>query len=133
MRGPHVFFCLVVITTAHDHNVTDHHIVEQDSGDCVETQVTPKAHHPNEPSGPEHGVFLNGQHPINTKPIANGSQYDDLRSIGELHVEGLAAVAQSPPEDFEGISPLVLDDHIAQEASEGISPQSTEINYQKTT
>ena len=61
----------VVTTTAHDHNMTDHHTVEQDSGVCVETQVAPKAHHPYKSSGPGHGVYqtVNTQATLNRLPM----------------------------------------------------------------
>ena len=85
-------------------------------------RCVPKAHHPNKSSGLGHGCPPNGQHPSENEPIANDWQYDDLSAIGESHVEDLAAVAQPPPEDFEGTSPLVPDDHIVQEAREAISP-----------
>ena len=51
-----------------------------------------------------------------------------------MHVEFLAAVAQPPLEDNEGAIPLVSDDEIAQEASEGISHHPTvEVSSQETT
>ena len=80
---------LVVSTTAHDHNVTDHHTVEQDSGDCVETQVAPKAQHPYKSSGPGHGCLLNRQHPDHDLPIANDGQYGD-EIAQEAIVEGIS-------------------------------------------
>ena len=59
--------------------------------------------------------------------------FDDLSASGESHVEDLAAVAQPPPEDNEGAIPLVSDDEIAQEASEGISTHpAVEISSQET-
>ena len=127
-RGP------VVSTTVHGHGVADSHNMKSDSGDCIEMQDVPKAHHPNKSSGLGHGCPPNGQHPSENESIANDWQYDELSAIGELHVEFLAAVAQPPPEDNEGAIPLVSDDEIAQEASEGISSHPTvEISSQETT
>ena len=126
--------CSVVSTTAHGHDVADRHTMEPDSGDCIEMQVAPKAHHPDKSSGLGHGCPPNGQHPSENEPIANDWQYDDLSAIGESHVEDLAAVAQPPPEDNERAIPLVSDDEIAKEVSEGISPHPTvEISPQETT
>ena len=34
----------VISTTAQDHDMTNHHIAEQDSVDCIKMQETPKAH-----------------------------------------------------------------------------------------
>ena len=112
----------VVSTTAHGHGVADCHTMKSDSGDCIEMQVAPKAHHPNKSSGLGHGCPPNRQHPSKNEPIANDWQYDDLSAIGESHVEDLAAVAQPPPEDSEGAIPLLSYDDLAQEASEGMSP-----------
>ena len=102
----------VVITTAHGHGVADRHTMKLET-DCIEMQVAPKAHHPNKSSGLGHWCPSNGQHPSETEPIANVWQYDDLSTIGESHVENLAAVVQPPPEDNEGAIPLVSDDEIA--------------------
>ena len=108
--------------------------MEPDSGDCIEMQVAPKAHHPNKSSGLGHGCPPNRQHPSKNEPIANDWQYDDLSAIRESDVEDLAAVAQPPPEDSEGAIPLVSCDGLAQEASEGISPHPTVvISSQETT
>ena len=124
----------VVSTTAHDHGVADRHTMKPDSGDCIKMQVAPKAHHPNKSSGLGHWCSPNGRHPSDKDPIAGDWQYDDLSAIRESHVEDLAAVAQPPPEDSEGAIPLVSDDEIDQEASEGISPHPTvEISSQETT
>ena len=124
----------IVSTTARGHDVADRHTMEPDSGGCIEMQVAPKAHYPNKSNGLGHGYPPNGQHPSETEPIANGWQYDDLSAIGESNAEDLAAVAQPPPEDNEGSIPLVSDDKIAQEASEGISPHRTvEISSQEKT
>ena len=112
----------VVSTTAHGHGVADRHTMKPDSGDCIEMQVAPKAQHPNKSNGLGHGCPPNGQHSSENEPIANDWQYDDLSAIGESHVEDLAVVAQPPPEDNEGAIPLVSDDEIAQESSEGIIP-----------
>ena len=43
-------------TTAHFHRVADRHTMKPDSGDCIEMQVAPKAHHPNKSSGLGRGV-----------------------------------------------------------------------------
>ena len=124
----------VVSTTAHGHGVADLHTMKPDSGDCIEMQVAPKAHHPNKSNGLGHGCPPNGQHPSEKEPIANDWQYDDLSAIGESHVEDLAAVVQPQPEDSEGAIPLVSYDDIAQEASEGIIPHpSVQISSQETT
>uniref|UniRef100_M4BJM7 Uncharacterized protein n=1 Tax=Hyaloperonospora arabidopsidis (strain Emoy2) TaxID=559515 RepID=M4BJM7_HYAAE len=124
----------VVSTTVHGHGVADHYAMKSDSGDCIEMQVAPKAHHPNKSSGLGHGCPPNEQHPSEIEPIANYWQYDDLSAIGESYVEDLAVVEQPPPEDNEEAIPLVSDDEIAIEASEGISPHPTvEISSQKTT
>ena len=112
-------------TTAHGHDVADRHTMELDSGDCIEMQVVPKAHHPNKSNGLGHGCPPNGRHPSDNEPIANDWHDDDLSAIGESHVEDLAAVAQPPPEDNEGAIPLVSYDDLAQEASEGIRPHPT--------
>ena len=70
---------LVIITTAHDCNVTNHHIVEQVPGDCIETQEALKFHHPIKSSGPGNGCPSYGQHPESKQPIANNWQYGDPR------------------------------------------------------
>uniref|UniRef100_M4BYI1 Uncharacterized protein n=1 Tax=Hyaloperonospora arabidopsidis (strain Emoy2) TaxID=559515 RepID=M4BYI1_HYAAE len=61
----------VVSTTAHGHGMADRHTMEPDSGDFIETQVAPKAHHPNESSKPGHRCPPNGQHPSENESIAN--------------------------------------------------------------
>uniref|UniRef100_M4BSS1 Uncharacterized protein n=1 Tax=Hyaloperonospora arabidopsidis (strain Emoy2) TaxID=559515 RepID=M4BSS1_HYAAE len=81
----------VVSMTAHGHDVTDRHTMKPDSGDCIEMQVAPKAHHPIKSSGLGHGCPPNGRHPSDNEPISNDWQYDDLSAIGESHVEDLAA------------------------------------------
>ena len=53
----------VVSTTAHGHGVADRHSMKPDSGDCIEMQNAPKAHHPNKSSGLWRGCSPNGQHP----------------------------------------------------------------------
>ena len=101
----------VVTTTAHDHNMTDHHTVEQDSGVCVDTQVAPKAHHPNKSSGPEHGCLLNRQHPDHDQPIVNDGQYGD-GIAQEARVERLSpqqTVEVSSHEMTETLNVLVND------------------------
>ena len=77
----------VVSTTAHGHGVADLHTMKSDSGDCIEMQIAPKAHHPNKSSGLGHGGPPNGQHPSDNEPIANDRQYNYLSAIGESHVE----------------------------------------------
>ena len=68
----------VFSTTAEDHNMANHHIAEQDSGDSITMQEELKAHHPNKSSGLGHGCPPNGQHPSENETIANDCQYDDL-------------------------------------------------------
>ena len=67
----------VISTTAQDHNMTNHHISDQDSGDCITMQEAPKAHHPNKSSRTGHGCLLNRQHLDHDQPIANDGQYED--------------------------------------------------------
>ena len=73
------------------------------------------------------------QPPSQNEPIANDWRYDDFSTIEKSHVEDLAAVEQPPSEDNEGSIPLVSNDEIDKEASEGISPHPTvKISSQET-
>ena len=64
-----------------------------------------------------------GQHLRSKKPVAPKGQHGHPRSAGESTVEdrSLTVVAQPQSEDFEGISPLVLEEVISQESlAEGL-------------
>ena len=74
----------VVSTTAYGHEVSDRHTMKPDSGDCIEMQVAPNAHHPNKASGLGHECPPNRQHPSDNEPIANDWQYDDLSAIWRI-------------------------------------------------
>ena len=65
----------VVSTTAQNHNMTNHHIVEQDSADCIIMQEALKAHLSDKSSGPRHGCPLRRQHPDHDQPITNDCRY----------------------------------------------------------
>ena len=68
--------------------MTNHHIIEQDSGDCIIMQEAPKDHLSNKSSGPGHGCLLYRQHPDHDQPIANDGQYED-GIAQEARVEGI--------------------------------------------
>ena len=72
-----------------DHNMTNHHIAEQESDDCIKMQEAPKAHLSNKSSRPGHGCPLSGQHPDHDQPIANDGQ-DGIEIVQEARVEGLS-------------------------------------------
>ena len=76
----------VFSTTAEDHNMANHHIAEQDSGDCITMQEAPKA---NKSSGSGHGCLLNRQHPDHDQLNANDGQYG-VGIAQEARVEGIS-------------------------------------------
>ena len=83
--------------------------MKPDSGDCIEMQVAPKVHHPNESSGSRHGCSRNSQPTSKTTPIASDWQYDDdLSAIGESHIEDMNAAVQPPPDPTAGTSSQVI-------------------------
>ena len=78
----------VVSKTAQDHDIINHHIAEQDSGDWITMEEAPKAQLSNKSSGTGHGCPLSGQHPDHDQPIANDGQYG-VEIAQEARVEGI--------------------------------------------
>ena len=63
--------------------MTNDHIEEKDTGDCIETQEEPMAYHLNPSSGQGHGCLLINNAQITTNRLPMIGQLDDPGSTKE--------------------------------------------------